>query len=142
MAIFGATNPAKSRIYQVGAATATFDDSPGVLLGVNIQIQRNLSPVPTLTDGIVWSAQPVQGTLTANSIVTADKNLVSKLTDNAACTPIPININLTNSCETSGVRLEIQDGYCSAVTFTASGQQGYIGNDFTVQFTVCSLLNT
>ena len=139
MAIFGSTAATASKIYQAGAATATFDTMPGILLGVNVQVQRNLQPVPTLTDGIVWSAQPVQGTLTANSIIASDKNLVEKLAGQDACKPIPITVTMANSCETDGMQISIKDGYCSQVSFQASGQQGYIANDFTVQFTVCDL---
>ena len=142
MAIFGATAPKKSRVFQSGSATATIKDVPAILLGVTVQVNRQMSPVPTLTDGVIWSAQPVQGTLTANSILvgTESTGLIKKLAETDLCTPVPITINMgADACDNSNVKLVIADGYCSSITFTANGNQGYIGNDFTVQFTVCEI---
>lgn len=138
MAIFGATSSKKARVFQSGSARATIGASPAILLGVQITVTRQMSPVPTLTDGIVWAAQPVQGSLQAQSIVVAGDSLglISSLTDRSLCKPIACTIQLTDStCDQAGVSFQIKDGYCSAVTFAANGSQGYIGNDFTIQFT-------
>jgi len=138
MAIFGATSSKKARVFQSGSARATIGASPAILLGVEIQVTRQMSPVPTLTDGIVWAAQPVQGVLSAQSIVVAGESLglVSSLTDRGLCKPIACTIQMTDgACDSAGVALTIKDGYCSAVTFSASGGQGYIANNFTIQFT-------
>jgi hypothetical protein len=142
MAIFGATAPKKSRVFQSGSATATIQDVPAILLGVTVQVNRQMSPIPTLTDGVLWSAQPVQGTLTANSILvgTESTGLVKKLAETDLCTPVPITINMgADACDNSNVKLVIADGYCSTVSFSANGNQGYVANDFTVQFTQCTI---
>jgi len=142
MAIFGATAPKKARVFQAGSAKATIGDTPAILLGVNVQVNRQLSPIPTLTDGVVWSAQPVQGTLSAQSILVAgeSKGLLTMLTESDLCRSLPCSVSMdAGSCDSEGIRLEIADGYCSAVSFTASGGQGYIGNDFTIQFTTCTV---
>lgn len=142
MAIFGATAPKKSRVFQAGSAKATIGNTPAILLGVNVQVNRQLSPIPTLTDGVVWSAQPVQGTLTANSILVASesKQLITELTETNLCQPIQCSVHMdAGACDSSGITLDIADGYCSAVSFAASGGQGYIGNDFTIQFTTCNI---
>ena len=140
MAIFGSTSPTRSRVYQVGAARATIGGTPAILLGVQVTIARQLSPVPTLTDGVVWSAQPVQGSLQAQSIVTQGKTgqLISQLAEKGLCDPLVCRIEMGDGgCDNAGTTLVIKDGYCSSVTFSASGSQGYIGNDFTIQFTIC-----
>lgn len=142
MAIFGATAPKKSRVFQSGSATATIQDVPAILLGVNVQVNRQMSPVPTLTDGVLWAAQPVQGTLTANSILVGNESmgLIKKLAENDLCNPVTITVNMgASACDNSNVKLTISDGYCSSVSFTANGNQGYVGNDFTVQFTMCEI---
>lgn len=140
-AIFGATAPTKSRMFQVGRALATISDVPAVLTGVTIQVQRQMSPIPTLTDGVVWSAQPVQGTLTAQSIVTTPETgtLLSKIAEGGACDPLTCRVTMNSGCSMDGVVMEITDGYCSVLTFSANGNQGYIGNDFTIQFTTCNI---
>lgn len=141
-AIFGATATAESaRLFQAGSATATFDNQPTLLIGVTVQVQRQLNPVPTLTDGIVWSAQPVSGTLTAQGILIAEdvQAKFNALTGDA-CKPIPINVTLgAGACSGSGIKLDIKDGFCSSVQFTANGNQGYVGNDLTIQFTTCEI---
>ena len=143
MAIFGATAPnGRPKIFQAGAARATIAATPAILLGVTVQISRQLSPIPTLTDGVVWSAQPVQGTLTAQSILVniESNNLVHKLTETSLCDPLAISIEMdAGACDSAGMKLDISDGYCSVVSFSISGQQGYIGNDFTIQFTYCTI---
>ena len=142
MAIFGATAAKKSRIFQAGSAKATIGNTPAILLGVTVQVQRQLSPVPTLTDGILWSAQPVQGSLQAQSIVTSSdsKAFIDNLTNNNLCQPIACSVKMTDSsCDSHGIILSIEDGYCSAVSFSINGNQGYIGNDLTINFTVCNL---
>lgn len=142
MAIFGATATAESaKLFQAGSATATFYNQPMLLIGVTVQVQRQLSPVPTLTDGIVWSAQPVSGTLTAQGILMAEdvKAKFDALTGDA-CKPIPITVTLSaGACAGAGVTLEIKDGFCSSVQFTANGNQGYVGSDLTIQFTTCEI---
>lgn len=142
MAIFGATVAKKARVFQSGSAKATIGASPAILLGVQIQIQRQMSPVPTLTDGVVWAAQPVSGSLTANSILVASESmgLIKSLTEQNVCTPMACSVTLDNSCDAKGVQLMINDGYCSAISFSANGNQGYVGNDFTIQFTSCDVV--
>jgi len=138
MAIFGATSSKKARVFQSGSARATIGSSPAILLGVEIQVTRQMSPVPTLTDGVVWAAQPVQGTLTANSIVIAgeSRSLINSLTDKGICKPVACTVQLTDGgCDAAGVAITIRDGYCSSLTFSANGSQGYIGTNFTIQFT-------
>jgi hypothetical protein len=142
MAIFGATASKKSRVFQAGAATATIGSVPAMLLGVTIQVQRSMSPIPTLTDGIVWSAQPVQGTLQAQSILTTDNSgdFIKNIAEGDACSPIPCSVKMKDAaCDSRDINLNIEDGYCSAVSFAIQGSQGYIGNDFTIQFTVCKI---
>lgn len=138
MAIFGATSSKKARVFQSGSARATIGASPAILLGVQVTVQRQMSPVPTLTDGVVWAAQPVQGSLQAQSIVVAgdSMSLISSLSDKSVCKPLACTIEMTDGgCDSAGVRIQIKDGYCSTITFAANGSQGYIGNDFTIQFT-------
>lgn len=141
MAIFGATASKKARVFQSGSARATIGDTPAILIGVTVQVSRQMSPIATLTDGIVWSAQPVQGTLQAQSIFTSpeSKQLIDSLTDKDMCTPLACTISMEHGCDSEGVHLTIEDGYCSVVTFSITGQQGYIGNDFTIQFTMCTV---
>ena len=140
--IFGVTTSSslRNRLYQTGKATVTISDMPAILVGVTVQIQRSLSPIPTLTDGIVWSAQPVQGTLTAQSIVTTEKTagLMQRIAGEDNCAPIACTVRFDdNACSNSGLTLSIKDGYCSVVSFAANGNQGYIGHDFTIMFTQC-----
>lgn len=130
-----------SRIFQAGKARASIAGTSAILIGVSVQVGRTLTPVPTLTDGIVWSAQPAQGSLTANSILTSKegKDLLTVMTSGDACLPMGISVKFDGSCDAGDVHIDIMDGYCTSVAFAASGGQGYIGNDFTVQFTNCNV---
>lgn len=141
-AIFGATASKKARVFQAGRASATIAGVPAILLGVTVQVQRQLSPIPTLTDGVVWSAQPVQGSLSAQSIIVApeSRQLLEKITDDTVCDPLAITVRMDDkACQHGGLTISIKDGYCSAVGFAMSGAQGYIGSDFTIQFTLCEI---
>lgn len=140
--IFGASASKKPRIFQAGRATATIADQPAILLGVTVQVQRQLSPIPTLTDGVVWSAQPVQGTLSAQSIIVTpeSRGLMEKIVDDGSCEPLQCTVKMDDkACNHSGLTITIKDGYCSTVGFSISGAQGYIGSDFTISFTSCEL---
>ena len=142
MAIFG-VNKQTSRMFRAGEATATFDNVNAILVQVQVQVQRNLQPVPTLTEGIIWAAQPVQGSATAQTIIASD----SKITDiaNEACKKISATIDFKGAeCKDGSdaggsVKLKINDGYCTSISFTASGSQGYIGSDLQLFFTNAEL---
>ena len=142
MAIFGVTKPA-SRMFRAGEATATFDGINAILINVQAQVTRNLSPIPTLTEGIVWSASPVSGQISAQTIIASDK----KITDiaNQPCKRITATIDfkgaecLNDSAASGSVKLKIDDGYCNSISVTASGAQGYIGSDLAIMFTKAEL---
>ena len=142
MAIFGVSKPA-SRMFRAGEATATFDGINAILINVQAQITRNLAPIPTLTEGIVWSASPVSGQVTAQTILAADK----KITDiaNQPCKRITSTINFhgaeckDDSNASGSVKLKINDGYCNSISVTAAGAQGYIGSDLAIMFTMAEL---
>ena len=142
MAIFGVTRPA-SRMFRAGEATATFDGINAILINVQAQITRNLSPIPTLSEGIVWAASPVSGQVTAQTIIASDK----KITDiaNDPCKKITATIDFKGTeCKDglqagSSVQLQIEDGYCNSISITASGAQGYIGSDVAIMFTKATL---
>lgn len=138
MGIFGGDS-SKSKIFQAGSAIATIVDAPAILLSVECQITRNISPVYTLTDGVLWQAQPPTGTLTAQSILTKDSKLVEKLSKDT-CEKAPINIKMKNSCNTGEMNIDIKDGYCSQVTFSLNGQQGYVGTSVMIQFSDCDII--
>ena len=144
MAIFGVKQTGKpSRMFRAGEATATFGPVSAILVQVQAQVQRNLQPIPTLNAGIIWAAQPVQGSLTAQTIIASD----SKITEiaNDACKKISATIDFgSTECKdgseaNSGVKLTINDGYCTSISFTASGSQGYIGSDLQLFFTNAEL---
>lgn len=142
MALFSSRSSKSSKMFQAGKATASINGIPAILIGVSVQIQRSLSPVPTLTDGVVWSAQPVQGTLSAQSILTngAGKNLLTTMANGDSCKPMNVVVKMNDgACDSSGIILTIKDGFCSGVSLTANGSQGYIGSDFTMNFTQCSV---
>lgn len=141
MSLFNAKSSKSSRMFQAGKATASINGVPALLIGVSVQVQRGLSPVPTLTDGVVWSAQPVQGTLTANSILTnsAGKELLNKVAGDS-CEPLNVVVEMNDgACDSAGIVLNIKDGFCSGVSLAANGNQGYIGSDFTLNFTQCDV---
>lgn len=104
-------------------------------------MQRQLSPLPTLTSGVVWSAQPAQGTLTANSIVSKDASILDGMgAYGDGCDSKKITVNMGNgACDGKTVKVTIEDGFLSSVSVTANGNQGYIGADLVIQFTKCDI---
>ena len=137
MGIFGA-NGSKSKIFQVGESIATINGSNAVLLDINCSVTRNVSPIPTLTDGIWWAAQPAMGTMMANTILTSDKGLVKKLSGNV-CEKLGITFTMKNGCDAGSVTINIKDGYCTQLGFSISGQTGYIASNFSVSFSDCEI---
>lgn len=137
MGIFGA-NGSKSKIFQVGESVATINGSNAVLLDVNCSVTRNVSPIPTLTDGIWWAAHPAMGTMSANTILTSDKKLVNRLSGNV-CEKLGISFFMKNGCDAGSVHIDIKDGYCTQLGFNVSGQTGYIASNFAVTFSDCSI---
>lgn len=133
MAVFGAKKEAK--LFKAGEATASIGNVNAILLQVQCQIQRQMNPVPTLTDGIVWAAQPVQGTLTAGSIISANSGIKSIL-EKECKQAVDVKFGSVE-CDAgnTSVNINIKDAYSQAVTITASGGQGYIGSDLVMQFT-------
>ena len=149
MAIFDTSTSPSSKIFKTGQATFSFDgvntsnaDPTGpesaIFLGFTITVQRQLQPIPTMTNGLVWAAQPAQGTLEAQSIVvsTTSTTIIEKLTNEKECAPVTITIDLDDACDGAS-KIDIKDAYCSQVVFQGSGQQGYVANNFTCQFTQC-----
>lgn len=132
MAVFGASKEAK--LFKAGEAKASIGVENVILLQVQCQIQRQMNPVPTLTDGIIWAAQPVQGTLTASSIISASSGIKSIL-EKECKQPVHVEFGSVECEGNANVVIDIKDAYSQAVTISASGGQGYIGSDLVMQFT-------
>lgn len=140
--IFGAKSD-KSNIFKAGEATCTIDNVDAILLQVDISIDRSLQPIPTLGHGIQWSASQPQGTLQASSILTKSADLVERLGgDDSICTKRSIQVDMRGAqCGTAASKkIKINDAYCSRISFSLSGQQGYIGTGLVIQFTSCEIV--
>ena len=140
MALFGA-NASDARVFQAGYSTVTIGGQPAVATSVTVQIQRTLQPVITLTHGVMWSGGPAQGSVTADSIIfdAESKKVVTELADTGKCTKHSVVLDMKNACDSSNVKITISDAYCTSVSFTANGQQGYVGTQLVMQFTAVNV---
>lgn len=131
----------KSKIFQSGKVRASFNGTPGILLSATVTITRQLSAIATLTDGIVWSASPVSGTIEAGSILTnkEGQSLLTTTTMNG-CSPIACSLEFNGACDAGDLVINIQDAYFQTVTFTAQGGQGYVGFNLSGNFTTCEIM--
>lgn len=138
--IFGAKSD-KSNIFKAGEATCTIDNVDAILLQVDISIDRSLQPIPTLGHGIQWASGQPQGQLQANSILTKSADLVESLAgDDCTKRTIQVNMNGAQCGTAASKKIKINDAYCSRVSFSMSGQQGYIGSGIVIQFTSCEII--
>lgn len=139
MGVFGA-NASKTKIFQAGEATVTVDTlGTAIFLGVQVQFSRNMQPIPTIGSGVIWSAQPPTGTITADTVLAKDGNFISKLKeDKVKCEAGTMKVNMKGTCDSAGVNLTLKGVYCNSVGFTMSGNQGYVASNVQFMFSELS----
>ena len=133
MAIFNSKTTAP-KFFQMGQAVATINNMKAMFTQLTVQFGRQISPIMTINEGVVFAATPPSGTLTAQSILTKDEDLVTLL-EGDSCESLSANINMNGACAADGIQLNITGLYFQSVSFTMTGQQGYVSEDIGGLFT-------
>lgn len=133
MAIFNSKTTAP-KFFQMGQAVATINDMKAMFIQLTVQFGRQISPIMTINDGIVFAATPPSGSLEAQSILTKNKDLVTLL-EGDSCEALSANVNMSGACDADGIQLNITGLYFQNVSFTMSGQQGYVSEGANGVFT-------
>lgn len=133
MAIFNSKTTAP-KFFQMGQAVATINNMKAMFIQLTVQFGRQISPIMTINEGIVFAATPPSGSLEAQSILTKNKDLVTLL-EGDSCEALSANVNMSGACDADGIQLNITGLYFQNVAFTAAGQQGYIGETVSGVFT-------
>lgn len=133
MAIFNSKTTAP-KFFQIGQTVATINNMKAMFIQLTVQFSRQISPVMTINEGVVFTATPPSGSLEAQSILTKNKDLVTLL-EGDGCEALSANVDMSGACEAEGVQLNITGLYFQNVTFTLSGQQGYVSEGISGVFT-------
>lgn len=133
MAIFNSKTTAP-KFFQMGQAVATINNMKAMFLQLTVQFGRQISPIMTINEGVVFAATPPSGTLEAGSILTKNEDLVTLL-EGESCESLSANINMAGVCDADGVHINLTGLYFQSINFTMSGQQGYVGEGISGVFT-------
>ena len=133
MAIFNSKTTAP-KFFQLGQTVATINNMKAMFIQLTVQFGRQISPVMTINEGVVFTATPPSGSLEAQSILTKNKDLVTLL-EGDNCEALSANVDMSGACDADGIQLNITGLYFQNVTFTMTGQQGYVGEGISGVFT-------
>lgn len=132
MAIFNSKTTAP-KFFQMGQAVATINNLKAMFIQLTVQFVRQISPIMTINEGVVFAATPPSGTLTAASILTKNEDLVTLL-EGDSCESLSANIKMIGACDAQNIQLDLTGLYFQSVTFQATGQQGYVGEEISGVF--------
>lgn len=125
MAIFNSKTTAP-KFFQMGQAVATINNMKAMFIQLTVQFGRQVSPIMTINEGVVFAATPPTGTIEAQSILTKNEDLVTLL-EGDSCEALSANVNMSGACDADGIQLNLTGLYFQSINFTLTGQQGYVG---------------
>lgn len=125
MAIFNSKTTAP-KFFQMGQAVATINNMKAMLIQLTVQFGRQVSPIMTINEGVVFAATPPSGSIEAQSILTKNEDLVTLL-EGDSCEALSANVNMSGACDADGIQLNLTGLYFQSINFTLTGQQGYVG---------------
>lgn len=133
MAIFNSKTTAP-KFFQIGQTVATINNMKAMFLQLTVQFSRQISPVMTINEGVVFAATPPSGSIEAQSILTKNKDLVTLL-EGDNCEALSANVDMSGACDAEGIQFNITGLFFHNITFTLSGQQGYVSEGISGVFT-------
>ena len=117
-------------IVKVGGAT---------LLALNVQLnfQRSVELIPTLSKKRVMSVGEGQGSFSAETVLSKENNIESAFRLNEdGCSPFAITITFKDSsCSENGKTVTAHNCVASAISIGAQGGRGYIAEGLQATFT-------
>ena len=137
MDIFGISdNNGQAKVMSADSAELDVEGAICYATGVNLQYGRQMSPVPTIGKGTHFSVGTPMGTLTIQSMVTGDSNLVEKLGGGEKCKlGGNIVVRFGMDCDGGMVSYMLGSTLCTAVSVQATAGQGYVVEGVTINFT-------
>lgn len=141
MAVFGA-DTGKPLVVRAGKATVVCNGVTLLATNVQVQYQRNVEVVPTISKKRIISIGEGQGTFSAETILAKDNDALNalKLNDDG-CDPFTMTITFNdNACNMNGKSITAHNCVSSSVGITAQGGRGFIGQGVQVTFTALTLL--
>lgn len=124
-------------VIRAGRAYVTIGDDTTVAIGIQVQFQRTVNRLPTLSRSNILTVSEPQGTLTINSLVMSGKGSVWNSITGTDCTPATVKLSYGNDddCNQAQGSLTLSGALASAISLSGDGSQGYIANGVTFTFT-------
>lgn len=141
MSVFG-TDTSRPLIVRAGKATLTCNGIILLATNVTVQYQRPVEVVPTVGTKRALSVGEGIGQFSAETIVAKDNDALGALRLNDdGCDPFTMTITFNDSaCNMNGKSVTCHNCVSSAVSITAQGGRGYIGQGVQVTFTALTLV--
>lgn len=140
MAIFG-QDTGKPLVVRAGKATLTCNGVIMIATNVQVQYQRKVEVVPTISKKRVISVGEGEGTFSAETIYAKDSDSLNalKLNDDG-CDPFTMTITFDDgACNMNNKSITCHNCVSSAVSITAQGGRGYIAQGVQVTFTALDI---
>ncbi len=137
MGMLGSTR-SDPKVIRAGRAYITIGSDTAVAIGVQIQFQRTVNKLPTLSKDNILTVSEPQGTLTINSLLMSGKGSVWDSIKGKDCKPEPMTISYGNDdadCNPNPKQVKLSGCLASAISLSGDGSQGYIAEGVTYTFT-------
>jgi hypothetical protein len=141
MSVF-ATDTSKPTVIRAGKATVTCNGIILLATNVTVSYQRPVEVVPTVGNKRVISIGEGVGQFSAETIVAKDNDALNALRLNDdGCDPFTMTLTFNdNACDMNGKSVTCHNCVSSAISITAQGGRGYIGQGVQVTFTALTLM--
>lgn len=131
------SNAAHTKLIHINEVNVSFGEGVGanaIFIGVTMQFDRNVSPIATLNQGVMFAAQPCTGSIQVDSMLTKDSNIAQSLS--SGCNPQTCTMQPSGkACGLEGKTVTASGLFFTGVTFVATAQQGYIAEQVRGVFT-------
>ena len=136
--VFGASNAAP-KVFKANKVIVTINNVNLIAMGVTIQFQRDVTPVPVLGDRRVISIGEPVGQMSAQSFLSKDGSVFQAfdIVGEGGCGGFSATLDFSKSkdaCDLAGMKVTLKNCYASAVSIEAQGGRGYIANGVNVTF--------